>query len=78
MKRRYDRYLEAPQQFEDVGAGPPAENSVFVLQADQVNVAEIQEVRSLPIRTQVVLGKLEPDSRRILVSLLGIVHWQCQ
>jgi hypothetical protein len=32
-----------------MSAGRAAKNSVFVLQTNQINIAEIQEIRGLPI-----------------------------
>ncbi len=73
-----DRHMKAAQKLEDVRAGRSAENSVFVLQAYQINVAEIQEIRGLAIRNQLILGKLEAHAGGIGVTLWRIVHRQRQ
>ena len=44
VERRHDRHGEARQQLEDVAAGFAAENSEFVLQANDVEPAGVQEV----------------------------------
>ena len=66
MQRGDDRHVQAAQELQNMRAGRSAKNSVFVLQANQIDVAEIQEVRSLAVRRQLILRKLEsysgPDS----------------
>src|SRR5256885_6832432 len=51
VQRRYHGHLETPQKFEDMTACRAAKNSVLMLQTDQVDVAKIQEVRRLSIRS---------------------------
>src|SRR4030095_16963582 len=55
-------------------AGLASEDAVFVLHADKVDGIDVQEVRCTPIRCEVALGDLEPDSRRISVAPSRIVH----
>jgi hypothetical protein len=50
MKGSYDGHLEATQQTQNVTAGRAAKNSVFVLQAYQIKISEIQEVSGLFVR----------------------------
>ena len=57
MQRRDHRHLKAAQELQDVRASRSAENSIFVLQANQIDVAEIQEIRSLAVRRQLILRK---------------------
>jgi hypothetical protein len=59
-----------------VGAGWSAENSVLVLQAHQIDIAKIQEICSLPIRSQVSFAQLESHSRRVTVALFCVVDRQ--
>ena len=49
MQRRDDRHGEARQQLEDVAAGFAAENAEFVLQADDIEPAGVQEGRGAHI-----------------------------
>jgi hypothetical protein len=49
VKGRNHGHLETPQEFQDVVACRAAENSVLMLQTNQVDVAKIQEVRRLSI-----------------------------
>ena len=57
-----DRHPQVAQQSEDVAAGRAAENAVLVLQADNVGVAEVEEVGRPAIRVQVLLVELERTS----------------
>jgi hypothetical protein len=69
-------HLQATQKFQDVAAGRSAENSVLMLQANQVNIAEIQEIRGLAIGSQFILRKFEANSGRIAVTFRSIVDRQ--
>jgi len=46
---------------------------VFVLQTDQINVAEIQEISGLAVGSHLILGKFESDSGRVDVAFWRIV-----
>ncbi len=61
MERRHDRHGEARQQLEDVAAGFAAENSEFVLQANEVETAGIQEVGGADVVFDIVVLDLESD-----------------
>src|SRR6267378_4537482 len=61
-----------------MAAGPATKNSIFVLQAHDIDIAEIQKVRSPPVRSQVIFGQLESYPRGVAVSCFRIVNWQCQ
>ena len=50
VQRRHDRHVKAPQELQNVRACRSPKNSVFMLQANQIDVAEIQKVRSLAVR----------------------------
>src|SRR5690242_6662979 len=67
------RHLQPAQEFQDVSARGSAKNAVFVLQAYEVNVAEIQEIRCLAVGSNLILGKFEPDPGRVGVAFWGIV-----
>ena len=45
VKCRDDRHFEARQELDDIAAGLAAENSVFVLKGDNVEVAHCSEIR---------------------------------
>ena len=66
MKGGHDRHAEFPQQLQDVAAGWPAENSVFVLHAYQIDIGEIEELGCTFDRTAAPLrsARIEraPDS----------------
>jgi hypothetical protein len=55
-----------------------SKNSIFVLQAHQIDIAEIQKVGGLAVGSQIVLGQLEPHSGGIAIALLSIVHGESQ
>src|SRR5271157_1713242 len=44
-----ERHFEAPKQFEDMSASASAKDAIFVLQADQIDIAEIQKVGGVPV-----------------------------
>ena len=54
-------------------AGRPAENAELVLQADDVHVADVEEVRGAQIRRQVLLLDLEANHFRVLVATRNVV-----
>src|SRR5712664_3786051 len=61
-----------------MAAGTATKNSIFVLQAQDIDIAKIQKVRSPPVRSQVIFGQLESYPRGVAVSCFRIVNWQCQ
>jgi len=46
MERSDNRHSQFAQECQDMAASRPAENAEFMLQADDVHVADIEEVRS--------------------------------
>jgi hypothetical protein len=54
--------------------GGSAENSILVLQADHVDIVEVQELSGFLIRSQVVLGERPSHTRRIVIALLRVVY----
>ncbi len=70
---RDNRHAEVVQQGENVAAGWPAEDPVLVLEADDVDVADVEEVGRTLIRRQVPLGQFEPDAIRVRVPARTIV-----
>src|SRR4029077_4871744 len=62
VQRGYEGHPQATQQLQDMPAGAAAKDSVFVLEADQIDIAEIKEVRRLPVGSKIVLGEFESHS----------------
>src|SRR5450755_2740433 len=61
------------QERQYVTAGGSAEYAEFVLQAHNVNVADVQEVRGTQVRRQVLLLNLEANHFRIFVATRDVV-----
>ena len=55
-------------------AGRPAENAELVLQADDVHVADVEEVGGAQIGRQVLFLNLKVNYFRILVAAFDVVH----
>jgi hypothetical protein len=66
-------HVQAAQQLQDVAASRSAENPILMLQANQVNIAEIQEVGGLAVGSQFILRKFEANPGRIAVTFCSIV-----
>ena len=73
VQRRDDRHAEARKQLENVSAGFAAENAEFVLQANDVEPAGVQEGRGAHIVFDRVILDLQGDRRGIVVGL----PWSC-
>ena len=78
MERGDDGHSQFAQECQDVTAGGPAENAELVLQADDVHVADVQEVRGAQIGRQVLLLNLEANYFRVLVATLNVVDRHCE
>ena len=76
-KRGDEWHLQASQQLKDMCAGGATEDSLLVLEADQIDIAEIQKVRGLAVGSQVLFGQLEPHPDGIVVAIVGVVHQEC-
>ena len=70
VKRRDDRHFEAREELDDIAAGLAAENSVFVLKADDVEARSVQEFGGADIVVDRLFADLEADARRIVVGLI--------
>ena len=73
MQRGDHGHSQFAQQRQDVTAGRPAENAELVLQADDVHVADVEEVRGAQIGRQVLLLNLETNHFRVLVAARNVV-----
>src|SRR6266536_4206386 len=68
-----NRHPQFAQQCQNVTAGGPAENAELVLQADDVHVADVEEVRGPQIGRQVLLLNLETNYFRVLVATFNVI-----
>jgi len=59
---------------QNVASGGTTEDSVLVLQTHHVDVVEVQECCGVLIRLDVVLGEGPTNARRVVISLVRIVH----
>ena len=73
VQRGDDRHAQLAQQRQHVAAGRPAEDPELVLHADDVHVADVEEVRRALVGRQVLLLDLEANHVRILVAALDVV-----
>ena len=55
-------------------ASSPAKDSVFVLQAYEVYVVDVQELGGAEIRVYVLLGQFEANAARIRVARRSVVY----
>ena len=74
VQRCDDWHAEARKQLEDVSAGFAAENSEFVLQANDVEPASVQEGRGAHIVFNRVILDLQRDGSGIVIGLSVVVH----
>ena len=56
-----------------MAARGPAENAELVLQADDVDIADVEEIRGAQIGGQVLLLNLEANHFRIFVAALNVI-----
>ena len=68
MQGGHHRHLQAAQQLQDMAPSGSAEDSILVLQADHVDIVEVQELSSFLIRPQVVLGERPSHPCRVVIS----------
>ena len=73
VQRGDDGHSQFAQQRQNVAAGRPAENAELVLQADDVHVADVEEIRRAQIGRQVLLLDLEANHFRIIVAARNVV-----
>src|SRR5271166_1562022 len=68
------RHCELLQESQDVTAGLPSKDPVFVLQAHYIDIAGIKKVSGTSIRKRVALRYLESHPRRVAVPRLRVIH----
>ena len=78
VQRGDKRHVQPAQEFQNMRARTAAKDSIFMLQANQIDIAEIQEVGGLAVGRQIILGQFEAYPSRITVALFGIVHRKSQ
>jgi len=59
-----------------VTARPPAKNAIFVLQADEVYIVDIQEVCGAAVGVNILLGQFKTNASRVGVAGLDVVDGQ--
>jgi hypothetical protein len=74
MKRDDNRHSQFAQECQDVTTGGTAENTELVLQANDVHVADVEEVRGTHIGRQVLLLNLEANDLRVLIATFDVVN----
>src|SRR5262249_42135783 len=67
------RHPQVPQKAKDVAAGRASEDAELVLQAEDIRVAEVQEVCRPHVRVEVLLIDLESHLWRIVVSIQNVI-----
>ncbi len=70
MQRGDHGHSQFAQECQNVAPGGSAENAELVLQADDIYVADVEEVRGAQIGRQVLLFNLEADYFRVLIAAL--------
>ena len=76
MKRRDDRHAQVTQKCQDVASRFSTEYSVLELEADQIDIINIEEVSSAGVRKDVFLGEFKANPARIRVAGFRIVDRQ--
>ena len=74
VQGRHHRHAQITQQFQQMTAGRPTENTVFVLHADDIRLIDIEKLRRGAVIAQLVLIDLETYVVRVRVSLGFVVH----
>jgi hypothetical protein len=73
MQRGDYGHSQFAQECQDVTARRPAVNAELVLQADDVHVADVEEIRGAQIGRQVLLLNLEANHFRVFVATFDVV-----
>ena len=74
VQRGHHGHLQVAQQMQDMTSRRPAENPILVLQAHHVDIVEVQELRRVPIRCQVILRQRPAHARGIVIPFGCVVH----
>ena len=65
VQGRHHRHAQITQQFQQMTAGRPTENTVFMLHADDIRLIDIEKLRRGAVIAQLVLIDLETYLLRI-------------
>ncbi len=74
VERRHHRHAQIPQEFQQMTAGRAAVYAVFMLDADNIGAADIDELRHDAVVAQFRLVDLEAYLFRIRITFLLVVH----
>jgi hypothetical protein len=74
VERRDDRHPEIAQELEHVPARLGAEDSVLVLDGNDVDGLDVEKIGSPSVRGDVTFGDLETDARWVRVLCADVVH----
>ncbi len=73
VERRDNGHPQFAQERQNVTAGGSAENAELMLQADDVYVADVEEVRGTQVGRQVLLFNLEANDFGVFVTVFDVV-----
>ena len=78
MQRGDDRHFQLAQHGQDVTADRAAEYAELMLQAHDVDIADVQKICSSQVRRQILLFDFEANYFRIVIPILDIVDGNAQ
>ncbi len=76
MQRGHDRHPQVTNQPDDVTAGRPAVDAVFMLDAHDIGVGEIEKIGGAQVRVDLLFFDFEACLRRILIARGDVVDRQ--
>jgi hypothetical protein len=76
VERGHHRHAQVAQQRQHVAARLAAEDAVFVLEAEDVDPAHVQEVARAAISGEIALRDFEAHALAVSVAFAGVVHRQ--
>ncbi|HLH10079.1 MAG TPA: hypothetical protein VKW78_22780 [Terriglobales bacterium] len=68
------RHAQLTEKRQNVASRSAAEDPVFMLQADQIYLVDVEKVRRPLIRSEIILKQFEADTWRIFVAGEDVVH----
>src|SRR6185369_9032767 len=78
VESRNHRHLQTPEQTQNMASRGATEDTVFMLQRDEIDVAEIQKIGSVLIGRRIAFREFESNPRRITVVRTRVIDWNCQ
>ena len=73
VKGGHRGHAQFAQQGQDVTARRAAEDPELMLQAENINIVDVQKIRGPPIRCDLLLRNLEPHAFGVVVSILRVI-----